>query len=112
MPSSSALPLQLKIRGLGSVPSFKNSKMLTRGRLITDPKKQQWMTRAQASLELQLLSAYPTGDSGTATAEKLRSWIRSATPENDSCRYLTRCCWSFITVPKDDEGADIEIARQ
>lgn len=101
----------LMLQGIGHVPSFKNTKMLTKGKLITSPKKQEWMRKAQAIIESQLLSAYPTTASGTATAAKLRSWIASSVPENDSCKCLTACSWRFTNAPKGREGALILIER-
>jgi hypothetical protein len=103
--------LLLVVKGIGPPPSFKNSKMLTRGKLITDPKKQRWMQAAQALIESQLLFKCPTDESGTVTAAKLRSWIASATPENDSCAYLTECSWRFMKVPKKQEGAILLVTK-
>lgn len=99
----------LMLQGIGHVPSFKNTKMLTRGKLITSPQKQRWMRKAQVIIESQLLSAYPTAEKGTVTAEKLRSWIASSVPANDSCRYLTACSWRFTSAPKGREAALILI---
>lgn len=99
------------IRGLGPPPSFKNGKMLTRGKLITAPQKQRWMAAAQSIIESQLLSKYPTSERGMVTAAKLRSWIAWSTPGDDSCRYLTQCSWRFMQVQKNLEGAALVIER-
>lgn len=103
--------LLLVVKGIGPPPAFKNTKMLTRGRLITDPKKQKWMKAAQASLESQLLFKYPTEGSETVTAAKLRSWIASVAPRKDSNRYLIACSWRFMRVPKKLEGAVLLIEK-
>lgn len=109
-PSSAGI--LISIQGIGHVPSFKNSKLLTRGKLITDPKKQEWMKAAQDRIASELLFAYPTSEHETVTAAKLRSWIASSLPADDSCRYLIACSWSFMNVPKGKEGALIQIERQ
>lgn len=103
--------LTLRIRGLGHVPAFKNHKMLTRGKLRTDPRKQKWMRAAEDCLAAELLSQYPTSDGETVTAANLRYWIQSSVPADDSCHYLTTCSWRFTSVPKGSEGANIEINR-
>lgn len=103
--------LLLVVKGMGPPPAFKNSKMLTRGKLRTNPKNQAWMKAAQALIESQLLFKYPTAANETVTAANLRSWIASATPENDSCNYLTACSWRFMRVPKKQDGALILITR-
>lgn len=91
------------------VPSFKNSKFLTRGRLMTSPKNQAWMKAAIDSFASQLLYSFPMSASETVTAQKLRSWIASSLPVNDSCRYLTGCSWNFCKYPKGLEGAQVTI---
>lgn len=66
--SSGAGPvlLRLEVKGIGAVPSFKNSKQIVRNRrtkvplLITDPKKKKWMERAIQSLRSQLTSTSKT----------------------------------------------------
>ncbi len=102
----------LVLRTQGShVPSFKNSKMIARGKLITDPKKQKWMEECIRSFMSQLLYSFPMNVNETGTGPKLRSWIASSTPENDSCRYLTACSWNFCKYPKGLEGAEVVITR-
>jgi hypothetical protein len=103
--------LLLVVKGIGPPPAFKNTKMLTMGKLITDPKKQAWMKKAQASFESQLLFKCPTDENGTVTAASLRSWIASAVPRKDSNRFLIACSWRFMQVPKKLSGAVLLIER-
>lgn len=101
--------LTLRIRGCSNIVSFKNSKMLTRGRLITNPKKQKAMESYIAALESELLSAYRTSATGIVTGCNLASWIASYMPEDDSWKDIPEASWLAISVPKGEEGADIEI---
>lgn len=57
--------------------------MVTRGRLITDPKKQKLMERYIQLIESALLSAYRTGGAGMPTEQSLQSWIASYVPADD-----------------------------
>lgn len=99
----------LRVQGIGHVPSFKNNKLLTRGKLITNPKRQKWMEQCVASFMRQLLYSFPMSASETVTAQKVRSWIASSTPENDSCKCLIQCSWRFCKYPKGLEGAEITL---
>lgn len=110
-PQRSQGTVLIVLRGIGPPPSFKNSKMLTRGKLITHPRNQKWMKAAQDIIASQLLSKYPTGENETVTAASLRSWIASSLPEDDSCRYLTECSCRFMSVPKKQEGALIIVEQ-
>ncbi len=108
--SSNGNGIALRLYHRGShVPSFKNSKLLTRGKLVTSPRNQKWMKECIKSFESQLLCSFRTIESETVTAQNLRSWIASCVPENDSCRYLTACSWNFIEVSKGQEGANVDI---
>ncbi len=100
----------LRLRG-SYVPSFKNKKRIVGNQLITSPKVQEWMKDAIDSFTSQLLSQCPTTENETVTAEKLRSWIASSVPVNDSCRYLIGCSWRFMKVPEGEQGALIRIEK-
>jgi hypothetical protein len=107
----SAGRIKLVIQGLGEIPSFKNSKLLTRGRIITDPKKQQKMealTRVIASL---LASAAPIPDGGTLTEQHLQSWIASSLPLDDSRQWIPELLISSRDVDRGNEGVDILIEK-
>lgn len=99
----------LRVRGQGHVPSFKNSKMLCRGRLITDPKKREWMDAATASLVFQLYSASVTHAPETGTERCLRSLIASATQFDDSIQWIPEIHVRAVRCAKGDEGAEIAI---
>jgi hypothetical protein len=103
-------PIPLKIHGLGHVPSFKNSKMIARGRLITDPKKQAWMEQCAALMTAQLLSLFQTTETGTLTAQSLRSWIATSLPLDDSLKWIESISVIWLSVPKGQEGARVMIA--
>jgi hypothetical protein len=103
-------PIALKIQGLGHVPSFKNSKMIARGKLITDPKKQAWMEQCISLMAAQLSSSCPMSETGTLTAQSLRSWIATSLPLDDSCKWIESISVIWLNVPKGKEGAQIMIA--
>ena len=104
-------PITLRVANLGHVPSFKNGKMLARGRLITHPKKQKWMEEAAASIASQLRSLCPTSGSGTQTGQSLPSWIHTSLPLDDSLTWVGVTCGSWRRVRQGEEGAIITIER-
>ena len=93
------------------MPSFKNGKMLARGRLITDPKKQKWMEKAAASFASQLLSLFQTGDQGTLTAQSARCLIPTCLPLDDDLEWIGVPCGSWRRVKQGEEGAIVEIEQ-
>lgn len=108
-PTASSSAIRLTIQGLGHVPSFKNNKMLARGRIITDPKKQKWMSKCEASLESQLRSIYQTTELAMPMARSLRSWIACVTPRSDSVRHIPILSVTVVKVKKGEEGCEIVI---
>lgn len=109
MPKSQ--PIRLSIRGLLHCPSYKNSKMLARGRLITDPKKQKWMDRCVLSFEFQLRSEFQTRGIEITTGPSALSLIASLLPLDDSRKWIPEHSASTLPVCKGEEGADILIER-
>lgn len=105
------MKIELVIRGIGHVPSFKNSKMLTRGKLITDPKKQKWMNKATRNLESQLRYFIPIQEIGTETGLTLLSKIASFMPLDDSLKWIPKHNVDSQRVSKGYEGANITIER-
>jgi len=103
--------LTLTITGLGHCPSFKNSKMITRGRLITDPKKQKWMDACIRSIEWQLRCWFLTRGIVTATEHIPLSKIVSSLPLEDSLKWIASHSVSWRKVKKGEEGAVIEIEQ-
>lgn len=101
--------IRLVVKGLGHVPSFKNKKMITRGKLITDPKKQAWMEKAAAAIESQLRCLFQTEGAGTVTEQSLRSLILTLLPLDDSLDWIGVPSGSWRRVKKGEEGAVIEI---
>lgn len=107
---SQATPLLLHIRE-GHITSFKNSKMLSRGRLITDPTKQKKMEAYTRAIESQLRSLYQTTVEGMQTVPSLASWIRSSVPLDDSIQWVPEIVIKVHRVSKGQEGANLEIER-
>lgn len=103
--------IRLSVNRLGHVPSFKNNKMLARGRLITDPKKQEWMEQCIRSIESQLRSVYQTIDTGTLTGLSLPCWIASSLPHDDSVQWISSLRVEVVTVEAGQEGAEIVVER-
>lgn len=110
-PKLPAGKIVLEIRGCAEITSFKNSKMITRGRLITDPKKQEKMDQYIRAIELALYCAYRTNESETSTAQQFRCWILSNVPLDDSWQWIPEINIKGIEVPPGHEGADIIIER-
>jgi hypothetical protein len=104
-PRSSAL--RLTIRGLGHVPSFKNSRVL----FLTNPRNRAWMKKAAASIESQLRSAYRIDDHAMETGASLLCWIATRMPLDDSLDWIGVPCGNWRRVRKGEEGADILIER-
>lgn len=100
--------LKLSIKGLGHVPSFKNSKMLTRGKLITKPERQQWMENATRLIESQLRCLSATEGTGTQTVRSLLSSIALCGPFDDSVAWIPEIHIRVKRVSQD-EGAIVEI---
>jgi hypothetical protein len=105
------MPIRLEIKGLGHVPSFKNNKMLARGRVITNPENQKWMERCVESFESQLICLYQTSADGMRTGRSLQSWIASVLPLDDSVREIGHEEITPFTVGKGMEGAVITITE-
>lgn len=100
----------LVIRNIGHVPSFKNHKLLTRGRTITDPKKQKWMKLCIQGFVSQLLSKCQISETGTLTEHHLRSLI-ALLPQDDNWKHMPELSVSAIQVDKGKEGAFVTIEK-
>ncbi len=107
--------VKLQVSGLGHVPSFKNNKMIVKGRggrkamLITDPKKQQWMGRCITAIESRLRSLFQTTSTATETACSLQSKIASSLPLDDSLKWIGSHSVDWRKVPKGQEGFEMTI---
>lgn len=109
--SENIKPVVLHVRGMGPVPAKKNSKMLTRGRLITKPEYQEWISRCVQSFESQLTCSTLTNAVETETEPQRRSRIASSLPADDC---WTEMEWGHIRgslCHKGQEGAVITIER-
>jgi hypothetical protein len=105
-------PIHLQIRGLGHCPSFKNSKMLTRGLLITKPEYQKWMKAAIASIESQLRFELATRGIGTTTGRIAPLQIAQLLPLDDSRKWIPdHCVHTQLVSSESEAGADITIER-
>lgn len=107
-PSSKPTALTLVVKGRGHVPSFKNGKMLARGRLITSPKKQEWMNKCIASFQSQFVSLSPTIVGATLT-ESLARFLTASLPPDDCWQNVPELHLSVEKVEKGNEGATITI---
>lgn len=101
--------IRLSIRGQGHCPSFKNSKVLARGRMFTKPEYQEWMEKAILAMAYQLRSIAQTSATGTLTEPQLRSWIASSLPLDDSRHWIPKLTVEAVDCEKGMEGADIVI---
>ncbi len=101
----------LKIRNCGHIVSFKNSKMIARGRLMTSPIKQKAMDSYTRAIESELCSAFRTTAGETQMGHSLAYWIRSYVPQDDSVQWVPQISIEVLRVGKGEEGADITIER-
>lgn len=106
--------IRLEVQGIGPVISLKNGKLLTRGKLITDPKKQKWMDQCVQLLFSQLDSAFPTTGPRTSTtllspcATLSREQLRSF---DDRWQIVRELHITAEKCEKGQEGATITIER-
>ncbi len=112
------MPIKLEIKGLGHVPgNFKNRKraIIDRStgklRTLTDPKVKKWMESAARSIVSQLLLTCMIDEKEIATDQRLRSWIQSSMPLDDSLTWIELGYVRGRRVKKGEEGAEILIER-
>lgn len=103
------MKIELAIRNQGHVPSFKNNKMIARGRLITAPQKQKWMNRCIQSFESQLFCGSATIEGGMLTGQQLQSLIALFMPQDDSRQWIPELHILSEDVDKGSEGAIVII---
>lgn len=97
---------------MGHVVPFKNSKMLSRGKLFTKPEYKKWMDQCVDLFESQLRSALATTDAATSTIASDRSTTLSPRQLRgwDDCWQIVREL--YVTAErceKGEEGATITI---
>ncbi len=109
--------IHILIKGLGHVPSFKNTKSIFRRKgsgvpfIMTNPARKEWMDKAIQLIESQLRSKCQTIAGATATEHSLHSWIASSMPLDDSRQWIPEIHVTVEEVPKGEEGAEIKIER-
>jgi len=103
--------MKLNVQGLGHVPSFKNNKMLARGKLITDPKKQEWMEKCIQSFVAQLHSHSRTLADATRTGPLAPYLIASLLPLDDSRQWIPEQHTYCEEAGEGYEGAFITIEK-
>ena len=85
--------------------------MLTRGRLITDPKKQKWMQQAAECFESQLRYWCQTNGIEIQTAQQQPSLIAGSWPLDDSTAWIGQLCVTWQKVNNGEEGAIVEFSK-
>ena len=108
---SMSAKIVLRIRGLSHVPSMKNSKMLTRGKLITKPEYQKWMERCIQSFESELRYLCRTKRDVTETEPPQLCSIASLNQFDDSVHWIPEIDIRVQTVPKGEDGAIITLEQ-
>ena len=103
-------PVVLRIRGLGPLFNFKNSRFLARGRLMTDPALKKRMDAITRSLESQLRSHFQISEGATPTDAQRQSLTLSL-PHDDCWEQVPELVITAKLGDDTDEGADITIER-
>lgn len=106
------------------VPGKKNSRMMTRGRLITDPTMQRQlaaltlMARARwagrpaltdAEVSLQFLVSHKRRDLDNTAASVMDVLKDAGCIKNDSMKHVRRIEASFLLVRPGDEGVEVSL---
>lgn len=124
-PSLPNVAIRLEVKGLGHIPSSKNSKMILGLRPVPG-KPKLWMgtpfigTKTEykkvmeemvQSFLSQLISVSQTSLAGIQTTPLTPSSIASLLPENDSWLWIRNHRVSCQKVARGEEGATITIVR-
>ena len=102
--------ITLVIKDMGHVPAFKNKKRIMRGRLITDPRAQKWMSLCVSSFKSQLRRLFQTSDGATSTGQWQLSAM-SSLPYDDNWKAIPQICVSVRQVEKGEQGAIIRLKK-
>jgi hypothetical protein len=103
--------IRLVIAGLGHVPSYKNRKLMCRGKLITDPAKKEWMERAIRSIEFQLHGMFPTAAGVMRVVCPKRLPTALCLPLDDSWEWMIPGQQNVKRVALGSEGCEITIEK-
>lgn len=111
--SSPPTPVNLSIRNLGHIPSFKNSKLIlwSQKRVMTKPEYQEIMEKMILSFESQLRSEFQTRGIAITTGPSALSQIASLLPLDDSFKWMPAHSVNTLLVSKGEEGCDVRIER-
>lgn len=107
--------IELRVKGLRHVPSFKNTKRAIidgntgRLRTLTPRITKQWMKRCEDAFVSQLESLYQTNEAAMPTARSRQSWIACVAPFDDSVNHIREILLTVADVEKGKEGAVILI---
>ena len=102
--------ITLVVKDMGHVPAFKNKKRIKRGRLITAPRAQKWMSLCVSSFKSQLRHLFQTGAGATST----ECWQHSAMlswPQDDNWKVMPKITISVRQVEKGEEGAIVTLTK-
>ena len=94
------------------IPSFKNSKLLTRGKLITKPEYQKVMEAITRAFESQLRSAIQTSEDATWMVDSPAPWIvcvRHLQGFDDNRFWLPEITIKSEEVEKGEEGCTVTL---
>lgn len=84
--------------------------MLSQGRIITDPKKQEWMKRCIDNFVSQLFCMSRITEGVMQTAPSLPS-LTASLPPDDNWKDIPVICITVEKVAKGSEGATIVIEQ-
>lgn len=102
-----AVSVKLVVRGIGHVPSIKNS-----FHSIVDPKNREWKRRCVALFVSQLFCAMPMEEFETWTLDSQPFWtaLLKQSPEfDDNWKVINQIVLSGVKVEKGQEGLEITI---
>ena len=100
----------VRLKAFGNIVTQKNHKMLSRGRLITDPKKQAIAKAITEGFVSQFLCGSATEGAGILT-EAQRLSLTALWPRDDCWTCVPELHVTARLVPKGQEGADITIEQ-
>ena len=99
----------LHVNGVGHIPSKKNNKFLTRGRLITKPEYQKVIKKITDGFVSELLSGSAIIVGATLMEDYPPFLTVSLLPEDDCWTWIPEITVKGLPCPKGMEGATIEI---
>lgn len=105
-------PIRLNVRLSQPVPSFKNTKRVSKGQGLFTPKKiKARMEEITRAIALGLHSSWKTAEDGMQTGCSLQHWIASRVPLDDSTKWVPSLSVDVIKSSKPDVGFQLIIER-